>query len=83
MEAIANAGRVCYGKGEPRNRTEEQDMSFADLAKERYSVRKFDSRPIEQEKLEEELDTQLEAVKNAVVQQQDSAECCEAVTALV
>ena len=37
---------------------------------------------LEQEKLEEELDTQLEAVKNPVVQQQDSAEYCEAVSAL-
>ena len=31
-------------------------MSFAELVKERYSVRKFDSRPIEQEKLDEILE---------------------------
>ena len=31
-------------------------MSFAELAKERYSVRKFDSRPIEEEKLQEILE---------------------------
>ena len=37
---------------------------------------------LEKEKLEEELDTQLEAVKNAVAEQQDSAEYCEAVSAL-
>ena len=37
---------------------------------------------LEKEKLEEELDTQLEAVKNAVAEQQDSGECCETVSAL-
>ena len=31
-------------------------MSFAELVKERYSVRKFDSRPIEEEKLQEILE---------------------------
>ena len=36
-------------------------MEFYELARERYSVRKFDSRPIEEEKLEKILDTALVA----------------------
>ena len=31
-------------------------MSFAELVKERYSVRKFDSRPVEKEKLDKILE---------------------------
>ena len=34
-------------------------MDFCELAKERYSVRKFDSRPIEDEKLQKVLETGL------------------------
>ena len=36
-------------------------MDFYELARERYSVRKFDSRPVEEEKLEKVLDTGLVA----------------------
>lgn len=36
-------------------------MSFLDLAKERYSVRKFSDRPIEQEKLDRIIETALVA----------------------
>ena len=31
-------------------------MSFAELVKQRYSVRKYDSRPIEQEKMDQILE---------------------------
>lgn len=36
-------------------------MSFYDLARARYSVRKFDGRPVEEEKLNKILETGLAA----------------------